>query len=498
MSLLLKDEQLEILHSRNKLMEKVATFSIIMSVLFNALVSESWSFIFSVVILSGIMLGILHVLNKSKKCPEVVPLYISISTVIFTFCIIKEEPHILTFMIVFFNVVLMSLYQSQKPLIINGVMQSILTVIVYLLFGKTIFPGWGALDVLSIIMYIVIITGFLMYQSSFYKKLQEKAALAQKKEKLQQETLQGILDTIKGNIVDEFSYKLNENIKDTSLISKEMVQTFHNVATENHEQIENIEDIDNSIKITMQSVNQASEIVKNIKKLMEKSLLSIKEGEIQSTRIHIEINSLEQVIIEVIKTMEQLIQKNKQIEGVIESVNDVAQRTKFLAFNTTIEAQRVNGNNQAFTVIADEIMALADHSEKSAGAISDILNDIKQNTESVGLKVELGKEFVEGSREKTNMLLGLFKNITANADSVMSEVEENNLIMQNVEKNAKVAKEKSVSVREISIVTQNHIQAVLQSSEEQMEKVLEIEHSYKQLEESLVNLYLKANKKESE
>ncbi len=221
-----------------------------------------------------------------------------------------------------------------------------------------------------------------------------------------------------------------------------MVQTFHNVATESHEQIENIEDIDDSIKITMQSVNQASEIVKNIKKLMEKSLLSIKEGEIQSTKIHIEINSLEQVIIEVIKTMEQLIQKNKQIEGVIESVNDVAQRTKFLAFNTTIEAQRVNGNNQAFTVIADEIMALADHSEKSAGAISDILNDIKQNTESVGLKVELGKEFVEGSREKTNMLLGLFKNITANANSVMSEVEENNLIMQNVEKNAKAAKEK--------------------------------------------------------
>ncbi len=219
--------------------------------------------------------------------------------------------------------------------------------------------------------------------------------------------------------------RLKGNIKETSLISDEISATFTGVARQIDQQVRNMDEINESVTSTNRSVVEASKVADNISTLMNQSIVTIQDGEQKSKEIDEEIDVLEQTVSQVATTMENLIQENEKIEGIIVSISDVAQSTKFLALNTSIEAQRIEGDNKAFNIIADEIMKLANESEIAAQSVSSILHKLKENTEVVGSQIELGKEAVHGSRQNTKQMLKVFEEISVNSNHVMNEIERN-------------------------------------------------------------------------
>jgi len=491
-----EEKQLEILRERNKLLEKLGIFSIGLSVLSNTLSADSMSFIIMIILIGGgILLG-LHLLNKNPRFAKIVPYYGSIGVTLFMLAIIQKEDHTLTFLMVFYNIIMLSFYQHKKPILFTGIIQLAFTIILYLVDGKDAFPGWESGELIAMCLYTVLCTGLLVFQASFFNKLQMQAYLSQIEEKKQQEKVQGILDNIKDNIVDDFSVRLKGNIKETSLISDEISATFTGVARQIDQQVKNMDEINESVTSTNRSVVEASKVADNISTLMNKSIVTIQDGEQKSKEIDEEIDVLEQTVSQVATTMENLIQENEKIEGIIVSISDVAQSTKFLALNTSIEAQRIEGDNKAFNIIADEIMKLANESEIAAQSVSSILHKLKENTEVVGSQIELGKEAVHGSRQNTKQMLKVFEEISVNSNHVMNEIERNKKLMQVVEGNSNTTQDKSKFVAEVTTGIQAHIKDVLEVSETQRQKVDDIEDSYAELEYSLIELYESAQKKD--
>ncbi len=87
-------------------------------------------------------------------------------------------------------------------------------------------------------------------------------------------------------------------------------------------------------------------------------------------------------------------EKSQAIGKIVDVITQISQRTNLLALNATIEAARAGEYGRGFAVVADEVRKLAESAGSSAEQITELLNDLKEDS----------VQAVEGMTEATNDL----------------------------------------------------------------------------------------------
>ncbi|MGM1361141.1 methyl-accepting chemotaxis protein [Bacillus cereus group sp. BceL297] len=488
--------RLEILQGRNKFMEKMTLFSIVLSIVSNIAAGLPWAFIGVIAVFGSLCYGGLVLLNKNERYIRFVPMYVNIVLALLTLAMIYQDHNFLTYFTVFFNLVLLSFYQDKSTMITGGVLQLLITIVTYIFIGKEVFPEWGIADIVSLGSFIVLFTALFVFQSTFFNKLQIENHVKEQREQKQKQKIQEILSMIKDRVVDEFSYELKRNIDETSQTSGEISRTFTEVVKEINHQFINIENIDYSIDSTGKSVGQATASTKNIRNLVDNSVSSIAMGEEKVNSIFKEAVVVGNIIDESANTMEHLHKESEKIGNIIETIDEIAQKTQYLSINANIEATK--HANAGFGVIANEIRKLADDSAASATEISEILKGLRSSVGIASTQTTLGQKALMTTKKRTEETLHVFESINKNINSVVREVEITDIIMEKVEQNTIIAKQQIQNVSQIASGTQEHVQDVLETTETQIQKVKEIEVSFVELEKSLLELYEMANEKEGD
>jgi len=160
-------------------------------------------------------------------------------------------------------------------------------------------------------------------------------------------------------------------------------------------------------------------------------------------------------------------------------IEDIALKTNLLAINASVEASRAGEQGQGFTVVAEQVGALAEQSKGATKKIAHIVAAIQAQTQEVAQAMELStsqvvdttslvdatKQRLEKVLQRSNSINELMKTIS---QSTVSQAETSKNVTELMQKMAQQSEARLISSEEIA----KSIQATAEVAK-QMESTVE-------------------------
>ena len=120
-----------------------------------------------------------------------------------------------------------------------------------------------------------------------------------------------------------------------------------------------------------------------------------------------------------------LAEKSSKITSVVETIQEIAEKTNLLALNAAIEAARAGESGRGFAVVADEVRRLAEGSAKSSEQINELIQQIQDEIQSTVRGIDNSAEEIEEGREVVDLSLKALNDIGKKVEEVAAVAEEN-------------------------------------------------------------------------
>ncbi len=154
---------------------------------------------------------------------------------------------------------------------------------------------------------------------------------------------------------------------------------------------------------TKQSATEGSKIVDNSNQAMGETLKST----ISATEI---INTLSENTL--------------RIQNIMAVINDIAVRTNLIAINASILAARAGKEGKGFSVVANEVIQLADKSAQSSGDIKKIIDTILKNIQDATQTISKGMNDINKSSHLAQTAYDMLNNIVTASTENKNNIEE--------------------------------------------------------------------------
>ncbi len=182
----------------------------------------------------------------------------------------------------------------------------------------------------------------------------------------------------------------------------------------------------------------------------------------------------------------------QKIEKIVEVITGISQQTNLLALNATIEAARAGDYGKGFAVVAEEVRKLSEKAKKSAGDITDLIREIEQESQKVGLAMSQSAAGISNGREVVNTVGRSLKEIIETTVEAAGKVREISSLAQEqtkgseemvktMEEISKIAEDNAAATEEASAATEQ----LTASMEELAQSAAELQKSSGDLMESI-------------
>lgn len=179
---------------------------------------------------------------------------------------------------------------------------------------------------------------------------------------------------------------------------------------------DNLNSLSNSVDASTSSVSEINASIKEVEQMAKESaLLSQKhttetsEKGIKAVQKTIEgMNRIRNTVEDTDRMIQSLDQRSEEIGEILTVIDEVAEQTNLLALNASIIAAQAGEHGKGFSVVADEIKALAERTAASIEQIEKVISNVQEETKNVSQaihqSVQQVKEGVALSQETKQAL----------------------------------------------------------------------------------------------
>jgi methyl-accepting chemotaxis protein len=200
--------------------------------------------------------------------------------------------------------------------------------------------------------------------------------------------------------------RVNDSIEQLSIAGQSLSESSSSSAASLEETVASLEEITSMVKMNSDNARQAASL----------STVS-SEAAVKG----------EKDMQELTKAMHDISKSSKQIEEIINVIDDIAFQTNLLALNASVEAARAGEQGKGFAVVAEAVRTLAQRSATAAKDISSLIKDSVQ-------KIELGTKRADASGVNLTTIVNSVKKVANLNTEIASASEEQTVGIQQISK----------------------------------------------------------------
>jgi methyl-accepting chemotaxis protein len=233
--------------------------------------------------------------------------------------------------------------------------------------------------------------------------------------------------------------------------------------------LSSVEQMTTSIEAVATNANQASVIAND-------AYATVQEGSEAMVQTVDSILNLRTTVGETAKKMKRLGESSQKISQVVALIEEIALKTNLLAINASVEASRAGEQGQGFTVVAEQVGALAEQSAAATREIAQIVSAIQAETQDVAEVMEMGTtqvvdstRLVEKTKQRLTQVLEKSQEINTLMGSIslatVSQVQTASTVAQLMQQVSATSQERSLSSKEVAVAMQETSQVAKELEE---------------------------------
>ncbi len=259
----------------------------------------------------------------------------------------------------------------------------------------------------------------------------------------QKKSLQHKIDQLETHI-----HELETQLKQKDVEKQEIISSIHNRVTSVMQEHELVNNQHHTLQNLIQQLNACFENVsmrtthsnelnnemlqkeQNLIQSIEEIIDCSNEGKESVHRLLIVINKLGEQSQRTSNSMNHLSERSKEIEQIVEVIQNIAAQTNLLALNASIEAARAGEHGKGFAVVANEVRKLAESTAESTKNIGNLTKKIQEeiekayeNTKDNLHLVDEGVEMSADTNARIENILIMIQTLQSGATNVIKAIE---------------------------------------------------------------------------
>ena len=196
-----------------------------------------------------------------------------------------------------------------------------------------------------------------------------------------------------------------------------------------------IEDTMSKLEEASKAMNLIARQAKASNDIAAQASLSTEEALEKVARTAQGMNEIRETIAETEKRIKRLGERSQEINGVVEIINNIAERTHILALNASMQAAAAGEAGRGFSVVANEVQRLAESSRDSTSEIAGLVGNIQAETaETMAAMNKVITQVVEGSElaQASGVQMQATRETTAQLVSAVETIAKRSLLQARV------------------------------------------------------------------